>query len=269
VRLFYSSLPAVSTTPLSILSAISSDGLTFSFESGLPVSTSASSGSADFPLVVRATETFRWRLYYAFVAAGSTTPVIDSVLTLLPKPVSINPPSTFYTNPYTPFTLTGEIFGPAPAVSFLQGATSIAATGVSAVSDLSITGVFPSSGVPTGFWDVRVTNADGNFGTLAHGFFVDTPPGIVALTDNLIRPRNGDKTKIDITVFQAGSLTVKLYTLAGQFVKTLLDQPVSAGTTTVYWSGDTGAGHTVASGLYLLHVEGPRTSTTKKIVVVK
>jgi hypothetical protein len=268
VRLLYSSLPAGSTTALQILSAISSDGLSFSFEAGVPVSTSASAGSADFPLIVRSTETFRWRLFYAFLPAGASEPVVVSALTLLPTPVKVIP-NTSYNNANSAFTLTGEVFGSSPTVTFVQGATSIPATGVTAVSDLVITGVFPSSGAALGKYDVKVTNPDANSGTLSQAFSIIFPPGVVILTDNLIRPLKGDKTRIDITIFNPGNVTAKLYTLTGELVKTVLDQPEPIGTTTLFWPGDTGGGHTVASGTYLLHVEGPSTKTTKKIVVIK
>ncbi len=99
---------------------------------------------------------------------------------------------------------------------------------------------------------------------------VKIPKGIVALTDNLFRPLAGGKCSIKVTTYASGRLTMKLYTITGQFVKKVFDGHVSAGAATAAsWSGKTSKGNTVASGVYLLHVHGPQIDTTKKIIVVK
>jgi len=267
-RLFFSGLQTGSTSTLQIATALSGDGLAFTQES-VVLSTAALSGEIGFPLADRSTETFRWRLYYSFLPAGSTTAVIVSALTMSPALDSLSPSSAFNTNAATAFTLTGEVLGPAPTVALVKGSNSAAATGVTVVSDQQVTGSFPTGGLPTGLWSVLFTNADGDAATLNAALDIDIPGGIVAIKDNLFRPLLGEKAKIDVTVFAAGKLKLKLYTLNGELVKTLLDQDVPAGTTTVNWPGDTGGGHTVASGTYLLSVAGPSTHTTKKIVVIK
>ena len=104
---------------------------------------------------------------------------------------------------------------------------------------------------------------------MANALKVDFSPGTVRLTDNLIRPRNGTQTKIDAMTFNAGHLAVKLYTLNGGLVKTLYDDYAPEGTTTLFWDGRTGLGHTVASGVYLLRTVGQKISTSDKIVVIK
>ena len=69
--------------------------------------------------------------------------------------------------------------------------------------------------------------------------------------------------------FNDGPLSVKLYTPTGGLVKTLYDSYAPSGTTTLFWDGTTAAGHTVASGLYLLRTVGQKIDSSEKIVVIK
>ncbi len=72
-----------------------------------------------------------------------------------------------------------------------------------------------------------------------------------------------------MTTYNPGHVVVKVYTTNGDLVATLYDAEMPQGTTTMTWDGRTGAGHTVASGLYVLHASGPKLGVTQKIVVVK
>ncbi len=76
-------------------------------------------------------------------------------------------------------------------------------------------------------------------------------------------------TAIAANTFNDGRLTVRLYTLKGAPVATLLDTYAQAGTTTVFWDGKTALGNTVASGVYLLRVIGQKIDVKEKIVVIK
>ncbi|MBI4057274.1 MAG: hypothetical protein HY399_06980 [Elusimicrobia bacterium] len=268
-RMFYSQLQSGTTISQQILSAISNNGLNFQFESGRVLSTSTSLGRIGFPVVDRSTETFRWRLYYAFTATGSSIPATLSALTLNPAGTGFSPSTTLNTTSTTSFTFTGEVFGATPTVRMVQGATSITATGVTTQSDLAVTGNFNTVDAPTGNWDVVLTNPDGNSVTLSGALFVDIPSGTLDLLDNLIRPRLAQSTTITVTIYEAGRVTLKLYTFNGELVKTILDEDEPKGTFNASWNGTTGSGNTVASGVYLLHANGPKLSETKKIVVIK
>jgi len=95
------------------------------------------------------------------------------------------------------------------------------------------------------------------------------PSGSVALTDNLFRPLKGLNCKIDVTIFVGGDITIKVYTLNGGLVRTIYDGPANAGVLSRFWDGKTDNGNLVASGLYFIHVKGPNTNKTEKVVVIK
>jgi hypothetical protein len=172
----------------------------------------------------------------------------------------------------TAFTVTGDNFssGAVPTLLLSQGVTNIAPTGVvTRTDDQTLSVSFTLTGQPLGLWDLKATNDNGYTGTLTNALKVDFAPGTVRLTDNLMRPRNGTQTRIDVMTFNAGHLAVKLYTLNGGLVKTLWDDSAPEGTTTLFWDGKTGLGRTVASGVYLLRTVGQKVSSSEKIVVIK
>ena len=61
-----------------------------------------------------------------------------------------------------------------------------------------------------------------------------------------------------------------LYTLGKELVKTFDEGTKSAATVHAQsWAGVNDSGDTVASGIYLIHIEAPGFKDTKKIAVVK
>jgi PKD repeat protein len=76
---------------------------------------------------------------------------------------------------------TGFVASPKPAVKFLKGTAVISATNVTVVSTKKITcTVVIPVGAATGPWNVRVVNADGQYGTLTSGFNITGLPAPVA-----------------------------------------------------------------------------------------
>jgi hypothetical protein len=268
-RLYYSSVVGVSTTPSQILSAISTNGLLFTEESGVRLSTNASNVALTYPVVVRSTESFRWRMFSSYTSASSTIPYASSALTLFPEPTSLDPKTMLKSQTSASFTLTGEIFSPSPSVTFTIGSDTMTAFDLSRVDDTKITGTINPFGKSLGHWDAVVTNADSRPGTLARALLIEIAPGSVSILDNLFRPLKGETAKITATVFGAGRLTLKLYTIQGGSVATIFDQDVQEGSHVVSWNGTTALGNTVASGVYLLKANGPKLDTIEKIVVIK
>ncbi|TPW19590.1 MAG: hypothetical protein FD126_2532, partial [Elusimicrobia bacterium] len=82
-------------------------------------------------------------------------------------------------------------------------------------------------------------------------------------------PARGEKATVRWETQGAGKITLRLYTVAGQHVMTLLDEDRPAGKGAVDWYGNNGNGQRVASGVYVLHVEAPGLDDTLKFVVVK
>lgn len=87
--------------------------------------------------------------------------------------------------------------------------------------------------------------------------------------NNVFNPLKGEKATFKYEVTGPGRVTLKLYTLAGHEVLTLLDEDKAAGKGSIDWAGTNVSGNHVASGVYILHLKGPGVQKTQKVVVVK
>lgn len=65
----------------------------------------------------------------------------------------------------------------------------------------------------------------------------------------------------------AGRTTLKIYTLSGELVRTLIDKPAAVEDVTVSWDGRNEAGQTVAGGVYLARLEAPSMKDGKVVKV--
>jgi hypothetical protein len=271
IRLFYSQPPSAGSSATVILSSLSSDilGTSFAAEAGVRLSTPVVTGALSFPVPVRSTDSFRWRLYFSYYEAFNSTGDIHSALTGAPAPATLAPSTVFQTAGSIPLTTTGEIFSLAPTISISRNAVVIPGTAVTRTDDQHITASFATQGAALGTWDLTVTNADGVPTTLANALLVDFAPGNVALTGNLLRPRDGVPTSIDITIFTSGRVSARIYDADGRPVRTLLDDQHNAGVFTLLWDGKNAAGAAMPSGLYFVAVTGPKLNTKSKIVLIR
>lgn len=273
VRLYFTEpLPASSTVTV-VLSALSGDagGGLFTVESGFRVSTASSSGSIAFPVPVRSTDSFRWRLYYDFSDPGVvTTAPVHSALTGAPAPAVLAPASVLNLSPTATVIVYGDIFSlPAPTLQLALGGQTLLPTSVTRVDDQTLSAVFNVLNAPPGRWDLSVTNADGRATTLPQSLLIDFPGGSITMTNNLLRPRTGTKTSIAITTFNDGHMLARLYTLDGRPVRTLFDGPNSKGVLLLSWDGNDAGGSPAASGVYLLRVLAPKIDLKDKIIVIR
>lgn len=274
VRLFYSQ-PLSSGSSATVVSSSLSDDVTaaaFTAETGYRASTTAAAGSVFFPVPLRSTDSFRWRLYYGYsTAVQPSSGSIHSVLNGAPDYISISPDSVLTSAVGASFTLRGEVFsaGPPTVVVRKAGESDVNATGVVRTNDQTLTFNLDMQGKTVGYWDIVVTNADGNSATFNARLLVDFAPGSVTLTNNLLRPRLGGVTSMDVTTFHAGRVTLRIYTTDGRLVRTLYDADRPSGSFTVTWDGKDAAGATVASGLYILRSLGPRLDGRSKILLIK
>jgi len=94
--------------------------------------------------------------------------------------------------------------------------------------------------------------------------------GAIKPINNLFDPTKGEKTTIQYKIPTSGRVVIKLYTSDGVYIKTLVDADASAGTTySADWSGVNLNNEVVASGIYLVNIQAPGYSETKKICIVK
>lgn len=271
IRLFYSQPQGTSSSATLVTSALSRDalGTFFTTETGVRLSTPAAAGALSFPVPVRSTDSFRWRLYYSYYEAFNSTGNIHSARTDAPAPVSLAPSTVYRSASAIPSAISGEIFSTAPTASISQGGVTIAGVSVSRTDDQNMSATFATQGASLGYWDLTVTNSDGVATTTPNALLLDFAPGTVALTDNLMRPRNGTPTIIDLTTFSSGRVSVRVYDSSGLPIRTIFDDEHAEGSFGFTWDGKNAAGAVVPSGLYFIDVYAPKISIKSKVIVIR
>ncbi|MCB0729344.1 MAG: T9SS type A sorting domain-containing protein, partial [Ignavibacteriae bacterium] len=96
----------------------------------------------------------------------------------------------------------------------------------------------------------------------------NTVPESYALRQNYPNPFN-PTTTIRYDLPEDGFLTIRIYNLLGQAVRTLYRGNQSAGFHSVMWDGSNERGQTVASGIYLYRLESRQFIRTMKMTFVK
>lgn len=272
-RIYYTAPLTGETTASQVLSAISpsASGTSFTAESGVRFSTISATGMS-YPVVIRSTENYRWRMFVALASAPADGDgrFVSSALTIDPLLLSMTPAGILNSGTAITVSVTGEILGSSPSpLTFYQVGTTITATGVTVTDDLNATGTINPFGQGLGAYTAVYTNPDGRVASLANAFIMDLAPGSVSILDNLFRPLKGGSAQITAKFFSDGRVTIKIYTLSGGLVSVLADHVLPAGSHTFTWNGRTALGNTVASGVYLISIQGPKINTVQKVVVVK
>ncbi|MDP3024331.1 MAG: cohesin domain-containing protein [candidate division Zixibacteria bacterium] len=93
-------------------------------------------------------------------------------------------------------------------------------------------------------------------------------PIAFALSQNYPNPFN-PKTQISFALPLASKVTLKIYNITGQLVKTLVDAELPAGHHTVTWSGTNSSGSEVGTGIYFYRLQTENFTSVKKMVLMK
>jgi hypothetical protein len=97
----------------------------------------------------------------------------------------------------------------------------------------------------------------------------DTPIFANALAQNVPNPFN-PSTRIEFTVKERSPVTLRIYNVRGQRVKTLVDDVRVPGIThRVTWDGRNDAGERVASGVYFYRISTKEFVKTRKMVLIE
>jgi hypothetical protein len=96
----------------------------------------------------------------------------------------------------------------------------------------------------------------------------DVLPASLSLLQNYPNPFN-PSTTIEYAVPVRSQVTVTIFNVLGEQVKTLVNEVQSAGTYTVEWDGLNAAGKKAATGVYLYRIQAGDVSETKKMLLVK
>jgi hypothetical protein len=89
-----------------------------------------------------------------------------------------------------------------------------------------------------------------------------------SLAQNYPNPFN-PSTTIKYSVKQNAHVSLKIYNVAGQLVRTLVNSDMTAGAYTETWNGRSNSGNPVSSGVYFYKLVTKNYSMTKKMVVLK
>jgi len=95
-----------------------------------------------------------------------------------------------------------------------------------------------------------------------------TPIDAVLTVSNFPNPFN-PRTTIEYNMPRPGHLAIRIFNLQGRLVRTLIDEPVPAGSRTVEWPGDDDQGRAVSSGVYFCETRALGETIVKKMAIVR
>jgi flagellar hook assembly protein FlgD len=93
--------------------------------------------------------------------------------------------------------------------------------------------------------------------------------GGVTILNNVIDSNRRERTAVRVDLSEAGQVTVLVFTLDGDVVRSLHRGRLGAGSYTMTWDGTNAGGNPVARGVYFIRVVGPGIDEIRKVMVVK
>ena len=93
-------------------------------------------------------------------------------------------------------------------------------------------------------------------------------PQFYTLGQNFPNPFN-PATTIQYSLPEAGPVSLKVYDMAGQVVRHLVDQPQVAGSYQVVWDGLDASGAPTANGVYIYELKAGEYRALRKMLLIK
>ena len=94
-------------------------------------------------------------------------------------------------------------------------------------------------------------------------------PSVTKLGGNHPNPFN-PATNISYAVSNTGQVTIDIYNVKGELVKTLVNREVAAGNHSVTWMGEDNSGKSVTSGIYFYKMRaGAKYTSSRKMILLK
>ncbi len=107
------------------------------------------------------------------------------------------------------------------------------------------------------------------FGLIPDGNVIDVPNGDVVFgVSNYPNPFN-PATEIKMTLPQAGHVSLKVFNVRGELVRTLVNGEMAAGVQKITWNGTNDSGSNVASGVYFYETKYNGETSINKMALVK
>jgi len=114
-------------------------------------------------------------------------------------------------------------------------------------------------------YDVKVGNSNAE---MRHLGDVSQVPSEYKMAQNYPNPFNPE-TKIRFELPKNSLVTMKVYNILGQEVKTLINTEMKAGFHAIKWNGRNNYGVRVASGVYIYEIRTPEFTMAKKMLMIK
>jgi len=163
-------------------------------------------------------------------------------------------------------------------VDLVNMPTTISAGNVEWIGKDLILAEFDLNGAAAGVYDIVVTNPGGGTAVGQQVFVVndvasgtdDTPrtPDDFALRQNYPNPFN-PATTIPFDIKVTSRVTLKVYNIRGQVVRTLVDEIMDAKSYAIDWNGRNDAGDEVSSGVYFYKIVAGDFQDVRKLVLMK
>jgi hypothetical protein len=140
--------------------------------------------------------------------------------------------------------------------------------------------VLPSLGVHEHWKDSSSKAYSRNLGTgsgielVAINTFTDVAPQTAAvphsfmLYDNFPNPFN-PSTTIRFSLSGPAAVSLRIYDAGGRLVRTLVEEPLSAGPHERAWDGADSRGAAVSSGVYLYRLDAGSFTRTRKMILIR
>ncbi|MCD6176772.1 MAG: T9SS type A sorting domain-containing protein, partial [Candidatus Cloacimonetes bacterium] len=131
--------------------------------------------------------------------------------------------------------------------------------------------------VPTGEYIYNVTAVyeggwESDFSADAPVIHVDAngilKPTVTELTGNYPNPFN-PTTKISFSLKEAGHVSIDIYNMRGQLVKTLVNAELDRDFHEILWNGKDNSGKNTSSGVYFYKMKASNYTATKKMILMK
>jgi len=129
-------------------------------------------------------------------------------------------------------------------------------------------GAFSDAGGYVALWDGATWRPVSEVTTDVDDVGAPTIPSGYSLDQNFPNPFN-PTTSIEYSLPQPAHVTVDIYTVLGQRVRSLVDRQQTAGTHSVIWDGTNASGESVATGIYFYRIQAGEYAATKKMLLLK
>ena len=96
-----------------------------------------------------------------------------------------------------------------------------------------------------------------------------TQRGGVTILNNVIDPRIGERVRMNFSISKSGPVTITVFTLDGDVVRSLQRGTMTPGDYSVSWDGRNRAGDAVARGMYFIRIVAAGIDEIRKVMVVR